>query len=266
MNRIPRRDRGWLRDLNSVESPAGRMVCLPHSGGSAVAYRPWSRSVPADLSLMAVQYPGHADRLGEPFAGGIAELGAGVAGDLLRLDPAPCVLFGHSLGALVAYETARVLQEAGSPPAYLFLSGAPAPSQHRGGITHEAGDEELWDALCGLGGMDPAVAADTELRDLMLPVLRADIALSLAYRPAPDAVPLNCAVRCHYNTEDPLVDAERISAWAEVGTGPFSVRAWPGGHFRLFSDPAAAIGDIVTALAGAGVAVGGVGAGAGGAR
>ncbi|MFG2292830.1 thioesterase II family protein [Streptomyces sp. NPDC048603] len=256
MNGIRTRDRGWLRALNTVESPAGRLVCLPYSGGSAATYRAWPSAVPADLSLLAVQYPGHADRLAEPLAGSVAELGAGVAADLLRLDPAPCALFGHSLGALVAYEAARVLQEHGRPVRALFPSGAPAPSQHRGGITHEAGEEELWGALCDLGGMDPAVARDSELRDLMLPVLRADIALSLAYRPAPDAVPLGCEVRCHYNTGDPLVDGPRIDAWAEVGTGPFSVRAWPGGHFRLFSDPAALIGDIVEVLAEAGFGAG----------
>ncbi|MGW1893542.1 thioesterase II family protein [Streptomyces sp. NPDC002004] len=248
MNRIRTRDRGWVRALNSVESPADRLVCFPHSGGSAATYRAWSSAMPVDSQLLAVQYPGHADRIAEAPASSVAEIGSRVAAELLQLEPVPCALFGHSLGALVAYETARVLQDSGRPVHCLFVSGSPAPWRAGGGTTHQAGDEELWHALRSLGGIEPEIADDAELRDLLLPVLRSDIALNETYRPAPDPEPLHCQVRCHYNTEDPLVDGAQLDAWAAVGTGRFSVRAWPGGHFRFLSDPAELIGDIVTVL------------------
>jgi pyochelin biosynthetic protein PchC len=158
-------------------------------------------------------------------------------------------LFGHSLGALVAYETARVLQDNGRPAHHLFVSGAEAPSLAGGGTTHRVTDEELWSALRDLGGIDPDVADDAELRDLLLPALRADITLNETYRPAPGPEPLHCQVRCYHNTEDPLVDGARLGAWAAVGTGRFSMRAWPGGHFRFVADPAELVTDIVAALA-----------------
>jgi pyochelin biosynthetic protein PchC len=238
-----------VRALNSVECPADRLVCFPHSGGSAATYRGWSSAMPANTQLLAVQYPGHADRIAEAPASSIAEMGSRVAAELSQLDPARCALFGHSLGALVAYETARVLQENGSPAHCLFVSGAPAPWQAGGGSSHRLPDEKLWSALRDLGGIDPDIADDDELRDLLLPVLRSDITLNETYRPAPYPGPLHCRVRCYHNTEDPLVDGAHLGTWAAVGTGRFSMRAWPGGHFQFLSDSNELVGDIVAALA-----------------
>ncbi|MFD7305503.1 thioesterase II family protein [Streptomyces pharetrae] len=249
MNGIRTGDRGWVRVIGEVAHPAGRLVCFPHSGGTAAAYRAWPPALPGNWELLAVQYPGHADRFAEAPANSVAEMASAVAGELLRGDPVPCSLFGHSLGALVAYETARVLQDHGRPAHRLFVSGAPAPWRAGGGTTHRATDDELWAVLRELGGIDPAVADDPELRELLLPVVRADITLNETYRPAPHPEPLRCPVRCYYNTEDPLVDEERVAGWAEAGTGRFSVRPQPGGHFRLLSDPAELITDLVAALA-----------------
>lgn len=248
VNRVRTRDRGWVRVLNSVECPAVRLVCFPHSGGSTATYHAWSSVMPADTQLLAVQYPGQADRIAEAPASSIAEMALCVAAELSQLAPARCALFGHSLGALVAYETASMLQDYGSPAHWLFVSGAPAPSQAGGGTKHLATDEELWSALLDLGGIESAVADDVEFRNLVLPGLRSYIALNENYRSAPHSEPLRCPVRCYHNTEDPLVDGARLGAWAEVGTGPFSVRAWPGGHFQFLSDPTELIIDVVAAL------------------
>lgn len=244
-------DRGSLRLLNDVETAAVRLVCLPHSGGSAATFRAWSAAVPAHTQLIAAQYPGHADRIAEAPAGSVEELAGLIAEDLLRLDPAtPCALFGHSLGALVAYETARVMQERGAGPRWLFVSGAPAPELAGGGTTHRSDDEDLWQSLRELGGIEPAVAENDELRELLLPVLRSDIALSETYRPAPGRAPLECRVRGYRTTGDPLVDAAGLDAWASVCAGPFSTRQWPGGHFWFVEDPAELVGDIAAVLTG----------------
>lgn len=249
VNPIRTRDRGWLRALGGVTGPAGRLVCFPHSGGSAATYRAWSPAMPEDMELLAAQYPGHADRIAEAPAGSIAEIGSHVARELSRLDPARCVLFGHSLGALVAYETARAMRDLGTPPRALFLSGAPAPLAAGGGTTHRADDEELWQALRDLGGIAPEIADDPELRELLLPVLRSDITLHETYRPPAGAEPLDCRIRCYHNTGDPLVDAARAGAWDAVAAGRFDVRALPGGHFRFLSHPAELIDDITAVLA-----------------
>ncbi|MFI6044564.1 thioesterase II family protein [Nocardia sp. NPDC051321] len=253
MNQVRTRDRGWVRALNSVANPAVRLVCFPYSGGSAATYRAWASAMPAGFQLIAVQYPGHADRIAAAPAGSVAEMASSVAGELARLDPARCALFGHSLGAVVAYETAKVLQNNGTPADCLFVSGAAAPWQAGGGTTHRATDDELWSALRDLGGIEADIADHAELRELLLPVLRSDIALHETYRPAPETEPLRCQVRCYYNTEDPLVDSARLVAWAAVGTGRFGLRAWPGGHFQSLTDSTELIGDIVATLAESGV-------------
>ncbi|MGW1677363.1 thioesterase II family protein [Saccharopolyspora sp. NPDC002376] len=242
-----------MRALNSVECPAVRLVCFPHSGGTAATYHGWSSAVPEDFQLLAVQYPGHADRIAEPPASSVAEMASHADAELSQLDPARCVLFGHSLGALVAYETARELQSSGNPPHCLVVSGAPAPWQAGGGTTHLATDDDLWAALRDLGGLEPSVADDAELRDLLLPVLRSDIALHETYQPAPQLEPLDCQVHCYYNTEDPLVAGAQLGAWSGVGTGSFLLRALPGGHFDLLLDPTELITDVVAALGKGGV-------------
>ncbi|MFI7549150.1 thioesterase II family protein [Micromonospora sediminimaris] len=253
MSRTRRSDRRWVRTLTGVDEPTTRLVCFPHSGGTAAVYRPWSPLVPAGVTLHAVQYPGHADRLAEEPAGSIAEMATQVAAELLRMPPARCALIGHSLGALVAYETARVLRDNGSPVHHLFVSGAAGPRLAGGGTIHQLGDEELWSAIVKLGGIEPELADQPELRDLLLPVLRSDITLHETYRPAPDADPLDCPVRSYYNTEDPLVDADQVAAWAAVNEREFSMRVWPGGHFRLHTHPEELVADVVATLLGSGV-------------
>ncbi|WP_162793733.1 thioesterase II family protein [Streptomyces paludis] len=248
MNRVRTQGRNWVRVISGEERPAARLVCFPHSGGTAAAYRDWSSAMPAGTQLLAVQYPGLADRIREAPAGLITEIASCVGAELSLLDPARCVLFGHSLGALAAYETARVLQAVGRPAHGLVVSGSLAPGQAHGGAMHRAGDAELWSILRDFGGIDPSIADDQELRDLLLPPLRAYIELTETYRPAAGPEPLHCQVRCHYNTGDPLMDPARVEPWAAVTTGRTGVRVRPGGHFGSLSEPSELIADISEVL------------------
>jgi surfactin synthase thioesterase subunit len=254
VNRAGTPDHGWLRALTSPISPVVRLVCFPHSGGSATTYRTWSAALPAGVQLLAVQYPGHTDRTGEAAIGSITEMGTAVAAALTQLEPTRCALFGHSLGALVAYETAKSLQDNGLSVHLLFVSGSQPPWRVGGGRMHHATDDELWSALRELGGIAPEVADDAELRDLLLPGLRSDIALNETYQPARPAHPLRCQVRCYYNTDDPLVDGAQLAEWATVGQGRFSMRVWPGGHLQFLSDSTELITDIIESLQGEDVA------------
>ncbi|MGI5348302.1 thioesterase II family protein [Streptomyces sp. CA-250714] len=239
------RQPGWIRPLNNVGNPASRVVCLPHSGGSAGSYSAWVSAMPPDVQLLAVQYPGRGDRLSQPPVGSIAEMSAAVAAELLRFEPVPYALFGHSLGALVAYETALTMRDSGFPPGHLFVSGSAAPGQERSGLTHLAGDEELWTSVCELGGIDPAIAENAEMRKLLLPALRSDVRASETYRPASSAEPLPCPLRCYYSPEDPLTQNADMTAWAARTTARFTTRRRPGGHFHLWLDTDELVGDIL---------------------
>jgi pyochelin biosynthesis protein PchC len=238
-------EQGWLRLLPISQHPDLRVVCFPHSGGSAGTFGEWGEALPPGVQLVAIQYPGRADRFSEPPMDSAADMGAHAALGLLQLRPAPSVLFGHSLGALVAYEATLVLRDAGAQPRRLCVSGSPAPRFAGGGRTHLAPDEEFWASLCRLGGIDADIAGNIELRELLLPTLRSDVRASETYQPWLEATPLSCDVRCYQGAGDPLVDEAQLGAWAQVSSGPFTLRMRPGGHFHVRLDVAGLVADIV---------------------
>ncbi|MER7963152.1 MULTISPECIES: thioesterase II family protein [Streptomyces] len=214
-----------------------RLVCFPHAGGSAAGYRGWSLDAPWDVEVRAVQYPGRGDRFGERAAtdmDGLVDdlvpgLGAGRTDDL-----APCVFFGHSMGAAVAYEAARRLALTGRAPAALVVSGQPAPRRTRGGDLHRASDAELLADLRRLGGTAADVMDNDALLAALLPAIRSDYRVIETYRPSPGALP-GIPVTVLYADDDPEVTAQEAAAWREATTGPCEVEVFTGGHFYLES-------------------------------
>ncbi|MEV5126662.1 alpha/beta fold hydrolase [Streptomyces decoyicus] len=248
--------RTWVRTLRAAARPLARLVCFPHSGGSTASYVHWAAALPPAVELLAVQYPGRGDRFAEE-PGSVRLMAAAVAAELAGTSgnitaPAPLALFGHSLGALVAYETALALRDAGREPAHLLVSGSAAPHDVRGGGLHLAEDTELWETVTGLGGFEAEVADDAELRDLLLPTLRADLTANETYRPHPAAGLLSCPVRCYFGRRDPLVDGARLAGWGYVTDGPFTLIPRPGGHFYADDGTGTAglVPDVLAALSG----------------
>jgi pimeloyl-ACP methyl ester carboxylesterase len=165
------RERGWVRSLITVADPTVRVVCFPHSGGSAAAFGDWATAMPPGVELVAVQYPGRGDRFVEPLVDDVAAMADHAAAELRRLPTSDHVLFGHSLGALVAYETAMVLRDMGAEPSRLCASACLPPGQMANRHVHRAPDDEFWAALCRLGGIEPWIAENAELRELLSPAL-----------------------------------------------------------------------------------------------
>jgi pyochelin biosynthesis protein PchC len=239
------RERGWIRTLVTGNAATLRLVCFAHSGGSATAFHGWAAAVPPGVELLAVQYPGRSDRIADPLVDDVVEMAGHVAAELYRLPDRDQVLFGHSLGAVVAYETALLLRDRGREPRMLCLSSSLPPGQMANRSIHTAPDEEFWDELCALGGIDPAVAQDLELRELVTPAIRSDLRAHATYRPRADAKPLSCPVRCFHGVGDPLVDEQRLPEWAAVTSGEFTLRIRPGGHFHVTENVPGLIADIV---------------------
>src|SRR5947207_2161455 len=132
----------WFRVYRPVSWPRLRLVCFPHAGAGATAYRSWPDLLPPDVELLSVCYPGRQDRFAEPFAPSVDALAAGVADALVPLTGGPFALFGHSMGAMVAYEVAVRLEQAhGIVPRHLFLSGRRTPDREDLRNLHLADDE-----------------------------------------------------------------------------------------------------------------------------
>lgn len=239
------RERGWVRSLTAVADPPVRVVCFPHSGGSARSFGDWAEVMPPEVELVAVQYPGRGDRFVEPPVADVPAMARGVAMELLRLPRSDTVLFGHSLGAVVAYETALLLRDMGEEPGRLCVSACLPPGRLANRGLHLAPDDEFWAALCRLGGIEPAVAEDAELRELLAPVLRSDLRAHATYRPRPGTRPLSCPVSCYHGAGDPLLDQARLVGWAGVTAGAFTSTVRPGGHFHLSTEVAELVQDVL---------------------
>ncbi|WP_344866597.1 thioesterase II family protein [Planomonospora alba] len=234
----------WIRRFNPAEGARARLVCFPHAGGSASFYFPLAQTMPPSVEVVAVQYPGRQDRRHERPIDDIAELADRIAGELAPWTDLPLALFGHSLGATLAFEVARRLERSGTVPIGLFASGRRAPSRHRDERVHQGDDRALLAQLKRLNGTDAQVFGDEEVVRMILPALRSDYraAETYRYRPGPR---LSCPVYALTGDDDAMVTVEEASAWGEHTSGPFELRVYPGGHFFLTAH-AASIRDLVS--------------------
>ncbi|MEV7192757.1 alpha/beta fold hydrolase [Streptomyces sp. NPDC093510] len=248
----------WIRRFRPRPEATVRLVCFPHAGGSASYYHPLAQSptLLPDAEVLAVQYPGRQDRRKERLLDDIPELADLITGTLGPFDDRPLAFFGHSMGAVLAYEVAQRLRErTGQEPCRLFVSGRRAPSRFRPGTVHLLSDSELVAELRRAGGTDPRFLDDEELLAEIIPVVRNDYRAVELYRwnPAP---PLSCPVTALVGDRDPQAPLDEVEAWRQHTDGPFDLKIFPGGHFYLNTNQQGVAEVISKALADSGHANG----------
>ncbi|MFR9797762.1 thioesterase II family protein [Streptomyces sp. MS06] len=226
------RNGDWIRRFHPADRASTRLACFPHAGGSATFYFPVSRTLSPDVDVLSVQYPGRQDRRHEPCLGTVAELADAVVEELLPWADRPLNLFGHSMGASLAFEVALRLEQRGPGLQGLFVSGRRAPSRFRRETVHLADDETLIKELGRLSGTDSQVLGDPEILRMILPAIRNDYRAAETYRFTGDKR-LACPVTVLVGDRDPQVTAAEAEAWAEHTTGAFRLRRFDGGHFFL---------------------------------
>jgi surfactin synthase thioesterase subunit len=211
-----------------------RLICFPYAGGSAFIYTGWSRHLPADVELVAVQAPGRADRISEQAYTDMASLIADLYAAIERLIDRPYVLLGHSLGSRVAFELARELRRRGHPsPAHFIASGSAAPHlPARGKRIHDLPRKEFLAELRDLDGTPDAVFDNQELVELCLPMLRADFTLSETYVAA-DEPPLACGFTIFAGERDKDITQSDLLAWKAHFTQSGDITQFPEGHFFI---------------------------------
>ncbi|MBI0328494.1 thioesterase II family protein [Burkholderia plantarii] len=222
----------WIRELQLSPGPRARIVGLPHAGGSAGFFRNWRGHLRWDLDLLAVQYPGREDRFGEPGATAIEALAYPVAEALRHDTDRPLVLFGHSLGAVLAYEVAVRLERAGRAPLRVFVSGHPAPHRQRRTDLHRQSDQALLADITRLSPDSRALFENTELRAVYLPMIRRDYQAIETYR-CPRPTMLDTPLDIVLPLDDTEVDRHEALAWQQVTRGASRWAAFEGGHFYL---------------------------------
>jgi pyochelin biosynthetic protein PchC len=226
------------------------VLCFPHAGGAASFFLPWAALLPDGVELLAVRYPGREDRVMEPPATTMDELVEPVIRGIQTLTGAPLVLFGHSMGALVAYEVARGLR--GDHLIGLAVSGRAGPGSGGPKALSTLGDAELIAELTAMGGTSPQMLEHPEILQILLPALRADCAVVEAYDSNPAAGragELPIPVTAYHGGADPDVDAAMIDRWATVTRAAFTAREFPGGHFYLVEHASAVVSDLLSRAA-----------------
>jgi len=221
----------WFRRYAPAPEADHRLVCFPHAGGSASFYLPVARGLAPRVDVLSVQYPGRQDRRGEAAFTDIGTLADRLHEGLIRWADRPLVFFGHSMGALVAFEVARRL--AGTAhPAHLFVSGRRAPSTSRAEDLHRLDDDGIAAEIRDLGGTDAALLADPELMAMAIPTLRSDYRAVETYECAADST-VGCPITALAGDSDPRATLAEVEMWAKHTTASFDLTTFPGGHFYL---------------------------------
>lgn len=225
----------WL-PFKAQAGPGLPLFCLPHAGGGASAFRTWLGQIP-EVAVLPVQPPGREARFREPphehmqsLVTALAELVLGEAGDR------PYGVYGHSLGALVAFELVREIRRQGAPmPTRLIVSGCSAPGHpfDDGPMVTGMTRPQLLQMLRELGGTPEWLLADESFVDMILPAVRADFSVKEMYKYRPEP-PLDIPLTVLASTEDPRASHDAQSRWRQQTTKEFELHTLVGGHFEVF--------------------------------
>lgn len=237
---------GALTRLRTVPNSRFRLFVLHHAGGSHLGYRGWVRHFPADWEICLLDAPGRARRAAEEpvrDAAALAEHMHRVIGP--ELDR-PFGLFGHSMGALVAYELTRRLVEGANPPVWLGVSAwSPEPGPERAEPRHLVSADRLREAIVGMGGTPRHALEDPDLWSYVEPLMRADLELVDTWSPDPQAEPLQVPLSVFGGAEDRGMTPERLAGWAHHVEGGFAHHTLPGDHFYFTGRTADVVSRIV---------------------
>lgn len=232
MSQSTANDNLWCRRYHPARNATARLICLPHAGGSAPFFMPVSTALSPAVDVVAMQLPGRQDRRTEQPIGDMAVLADRIYDILRRQPPLPVTFFGHSMGAIAAFEVIRRLEADGQAAVRLFASGRRAPSTYRDDNVHLRDDAGILAELRKLSGTASSLLGDDELMRAALPALRADYRATETYRCDAD-ITVSCPITVLTGDRDPKTTLDEAKTWEQHTTGAFDLQVYPGGHFFL---------------------------------
>ncbi len=224
----------WIERTRAKAAPRLRLFCFPYAGGSAGIFRDWASELGSGVEVCAIRLPGREWRYAEPAFRRSEQAVEALVPILRGFLDLPFAMFGHSMGAALAYETARaILSAAAVEPRVLFVSGRGGPQvRSRTRDLHALPRDELIAELKAFNGTPAEVFDHEDLVELVLPMLRSDLELAETYASGPGPM-LSCPVVALGGTGDPGVAPPDLAAWRTVTAGPFRSMVFAGDHFFI---------------------------------
>lgn len=225
---------GWLSLPEKRVAHAPRLYCFANAGGSAEVYRQWQPSLSDTLAICPIELPGRGKRTGEPFCESLSLAASSAASAIASAGIEEYCIFGHSLGSVFAFETARILEQAGHiPPRCIFVSGRVAPhigEENRN--LHTASNDTIVTELRRLGGTQEEVLSNESFLDFILTIVRADYKLLETF--TPQALPkINIPIEVCCGDTDEDTTPQLLQHWADLTSSSCHVELFNGGHFYL---------------------------------
>jgi surfactin synthase thioesterase subunit len=222
----------WIRQFHKPDSPESLPLLLfPHAGAGASAYREFSKALSKKFEVIVFQYPGRQDRAAEALLGSLPAIAAGAFAEFSESKHnrgVPIVTFGHSMGAIVAFEFVRLAEASGIGVRHLNVSAAVAPCRAAAKPSHPTDDEKILNHLAALQGTDTDVFANRDVMRLALPVIKADYAAFDAYSCAPD-IKVAAPIHVLAGDQDPNITMGDLYDWGKhTGTVKVALRHQAG--------------------------------------
>lgn len=230
----------WLEETPSRLTGMADLICFPGAGAGASAFRKWSQRLPAFTRILACQLPGRESRIDECPADSLSHAARVVARAYIEREPRsrPLVLFGHSMGGVLAFEVARQLMELGREPAALVFTASEPPGPPR---KANLGRKELTALLLAYGAENQDLVGHGELSDSLLPIVEGDIMLLRQHKLQPDGLALDVPAWLFSGSRDEVVPKRSVERWADHFSAGVSLAELPGGHHFPFRESREAV-------------------------
>ena len=211
------------------------MFCFSYAGGSAQIFKTWGDILPAEIEVCAIQLPGRAGRFREPRYTSVSTAVSALTGEIEHLANKPFALYGHSLGAAMAFEMGLSLEKRGRGPRLVAASGMMSPTNpSKEPAIYHLPDAQFRQKVKEFDGTPKEILEHEELMDLMMPLLKADFTMADTYVYQPGRI-LSCPLHVHAGTEDPHTDEEGLLDWKNFTSAGFSQKTFQGDHFFVNS-------------------------------
>ncbi|MGQ3545604.1 thioesterase II family protein [Bacillus cereus] len=212
-----------------------KLFCLPHAGGSAYNYSRWKKYFPSTIEVIPIELSGRGSRIKERCYDNLNEAVLDIYEKVsTQIRESPYILFGHSMGGLIAYELVRKLQDENQPlPKILIISGRNPPNDTNSKKRYELPFEEFKREILRISDLSREVFRNPELLNLYLPILRSDFKIIDTYEFNNNQYICNVDLMVLSGKEDVLTSREKLTHWSLFSDQECTFYSFSGGHFFL---------------------------------